>query len=68
MGILYDKVVGSDKMPGVDRIYFPGEIEQLTHEERLKTGVPFVEAEIDALNKEAELVGGEKIEVYWGSI
>jgi LDH2 family malate/lactate/ureidoglycolate dehydrogenase len=64
MGILHDKVVGSEKMPGVDRIYFPGEIEQLTHEERLKTGIPFVEAEIDALNKEAELVGGEKIAVY----
>ena len=25
---LYDRVVGSDKMPGVERIYFPGELEQ----------------------------------------
>ena len=25
---LYDRVVRSDKMPGVERIYFPGELEQ----------------------------------------
>lgn len=63
MGVLYDKVVGCKKMKGVERIYFPGEIEQVTHEERLKTGIPFVEAEIEALNREAELVGSKKIEV-----
>ena len=63
MQYLYERVVGSEKMAGVERIYFPGEIEQLTHEERLKTGIPYVEAEIEALNKEAELVGSEKIEV-----
>jgi len=63
MGVLYDRVVGCEKMKGVERIYFPGEIEQVTHEERLKTGIPFVEAEIEALNKEAELVGSMKIEI-----
>jgi LDH2 family malate/lactate/ureidoglycolate dehydrogenase len=47
----------------VERIYFPGEIEQVTHEERLKMGIPYVETEIGALNKEAELVGSKKIEV-----
>jgi hypothetical protein len=26
---LYDRVVGSDKMHGVERIYFPGELEQI---------------------------------------
>jgi LDH2 family malate/lactate/ureidoglycolate dehydrogenase len=26
---LYDRVVGSDKMYGVERIYFPGELEQI---------------------------------------
>lgn len=57
MQYLYERVVGSEKMAGVDRIYFPGEIEQLTHEERLRTGIPYVSAEISALNREAELVG-----------
>ena len=63
MEYLYERVVGSDKMAGVERIYFPGEIEQLVHEERLRTGIPYVEAEIEALNKEAVLVGSLKIEV-----
>ncbi|KAL1969128.1 hypothetical protein VTN77DRAFT_382 [Rasamsonia byssochlamydoides] len=61
MDYLYRRVVNSDKMAGVDRIYYPGEIEQLTQEERLKTGIPYVEAEIEALNKEAERVGVDKI-------
>jgi LDH2 family malate/lactate/ureidoglycolate dehydrogenase len=63
MGVLYDRVVGCEKMKGVERIYFPGEIEQVTHEERLKTGIPYVEAEIEALNREADLVGSKKIEL-----
>ncbi|KAL7620392.1 hypothetical protein AAE478_009387 [Parahypoxylon ruwenzoriense] len=57
MEVLYQRVVGSDKAAGVERIYFPGEIEQLTQEEREKTGIPFVQAEIDALNEEAKRVG-----------
>lgn len=57
MDYLYQRVVGSDKMHGVDRIYFPGEIEQLRQEERLREGIPLVEAEIEALNAEAERVG-----------
>ncbi|RHZ46654.1 uncharacterized protein CDV56_104344 [Aspergillus thermomutatus] len=61
MDYLYQRVVGSEKMAGVDRIYFPGEIEQITHEERLKTGIPYVQAEIDALNREAERVGAKEI-------
>lgn len=63
MQYLHERVTGSEKMVGVERIYFPGEIEQLVHEERLKTGIPYVEAEVQALNKEAELVGSGKIEV-----
>lgn len=53
---LYERVVGSDKAAGVERIYFPGELEQLTQEEREKTGIPLVQAEIDALNAEAKKV------------
>jgi LDH2 family malate/lactate/ureidoglycolate dehydrogenase len=36
MGYLYQRVVQSDKMPGVDRIYFPGEIELLQSEVSLQ--------------------------------
>jgi LDH2 family malate/lactate/ureidoglycolate dehydrogenase len=61
MDYLYQRVVQSDPMAGVDRIYFPGEIEILTQEERLKTGIPYVDSEILALNREAEAVGVEKI-------
>ena len=61
MDYLYQRVVRSDKMAGVDRIYFPGEIEQITYEQRLKTGIPYVKAEIDALDKEAERVGTAKM-------
>jgi len=63
MQYLYDRVTGSEKMVGVERIYFPGEIEQDMQEERLKTGILYVDAEIEALNKEAELVGSKKIEI-----
>jgi LDH2 family malate/lactate/ureidoglycolate dehydrogenase len=61
MDILYHRVVGSDKMDGVERIYFPGEIEQLTEQERLASGIPLVKAEIDALNKEADIVGSMRL-------
>ena len=57
MDYLYQRVVGAEKSHGVDRIYFPGEIEQLRHEERLRDGIPLVEAEIAVLNAEAQLVG-----------
>ncbi|KAJ9223586.1 hypothetical protein DTO271D3_5872 [Paecilomyces variotii] len=63
MDYLYRRVVESDKMAGVDRIYYPGEIEQLTREQRLETGIPYVQAEIDALNREAERVGAENINI-----
>lgn len=61
MDYLYQRVVGCEKMAGVGRIYFPGEIEQLTEERRRKEGIPYVEAEIRALNEEAERVGIEGI-------
>ncbi|KAF1830438.1 Malate/L-lactate dehydrogenase [Decorospora gaudefroyi] len=54
MDYLYQRVVGSNKMSGVDRIYFPGEIEDLNKEKRLRDGIPLVEAEIRALNEEAK--------------
>ncbi|GAB7346862.1 hypothetical protein MBLNU459_g1945t1 [Dothideomycetes sp. NU459] len=63
MDYLYQRVIGSDKMEGVERIYFPGEIEQLTKQERTRNGIPYVDAEIDALNAEAQRVGSETLEI-----
>ena len=60
---LYQRVVGSEKMAGVDRVFFPGEIEQLNQQEREANGIPFVEAEIEALNEEAKLVGAPSLKV-----
>lgn len=57
MQYLYDRVVGAEKAAGVDRIYFPGELEQLQQQERQKSGIPLVQAEVDALNAEATRVG-----------
>lgn len=63
MDYLYQRVVGADKAAGTDRIYFPGEIEQLRQEDREKTGIPLVQAEIDALNEEARKVGKSSLVV-----
>jgi LDH2 family malate/lactate/ureidoglycolate dehydrogenase len=63
MEYLYQRVVGSEKMAGVDRIYMPGELEQSVQEERARSGIPYVEAEIEALNEEAKRVGSYEIKV-----
>jgi LDH2 family malate/lactate/ureidoglycolate dehydrogenase len=57
MEYLYNKVVSSDKAAGVDRIYFPGELEQIAERERRETGIPLARSEVDALNQEADRVG-----------
>ncbi|KAF1844166.1 Malate/L-lactate dehydrogenase [Cucurbitaria berberidis CBS 394.84] len=61
MDYLYLRVVTSNKMAGVDRIYFPGEIEDLNKVRRLRDGIPLVEAEVQALNKEADRVGAASL-------
>lgn len=53
---LYDRVTKSERAAGVERIYFPGEIEQLVQAERAKDGIPLAQSEIDALNEEARKV------------
>ncbi|OOQ87697.1 malate/L-lactate dehydrogenase [Penicillium brasilianum] len=65
MAYLYKRVIESEKMAGVDRIYFPGEIEILTEEKRLVEGIPFAEAEVAGLNKEADRVGVERLKVMF---
>ncbi|KAK9428718.1 Malate/L-lactate dehydrogenase [Lipomyces doorenjongii] len=61
MDYLYRRVVESDKMAGVDRIYFPGEMEQITQEKREMEGIPYTITEVENLNHEAELVGAEPL-------
>lgn len=61
MEYLYQRVVTSPKMEGVDQIYFPGEIELINKEKRLVQGIPFTEAEITSMNKEAEAAGVDKL-------
>jgi LDH2 family malate/lactate/ureidoglycolate dehydrogenase len=61
MDYLYQRVVSCDKMAGVDRIYFPGELEQICQGERLKSGIPYTDGEIAALNQEAVKVGAKEI-------
>jgi LDH2 family malate/lactate/ureidoglycolate dehydrogenase len=63
MDYLYSRVVGCEKMAGVDRIFFPGEIEQLQAEKRLAEGIPYTGGEIEALNAEAVKVGAHHLEV-----
>lgn len=63
MDSLYQRVVGSDKMAGVERVYYPGEIEQLTQDQRSVEGIPFTDAEIRGLNEEAQLVGVARLRV-----
>jgi LDH2 family malate/lactate/ureidoglycolate dehydrogenase len=63
MDYLYQRVVESERMAGVDQIYFPGEIEIITEEKRRKEGIPFAAAEIKGLNKEADLVNVEHLKV-----
>ncbi|EGR45728.1 uncharacterized protein TRIREDRAFT_67718 [Trichoderma reesei QM6a] len=63
MEYLYRRVVGSEKAAGVERIYFPGEIEQLTQRERERSGIPLVRAEVDALNEEARRVGAAELKL-----
>lgn len=62
MQYLYGRVTGSDKAAGVDRIYFPGEIERLVQVEREKSGIPMVQAELDALNEEAKKVSVKEMQ------
>ncbi|KAK4540668.1 hypothetical protein LTR36_008999 [Oleoguttula mirabilis] len=63
MDYLYQRVVGSERMEGVERIYFPGEIEQITEGRRRVEGIPFVRAELEALDLEAKRVGVEGLGV-----
>ncbi|KAK5333881.1 hypothetical protein LTR98_010219 [Exophiala xenobiotica] len=57
MEYLYQRVVTSEKRQDFDRIYFPGEIEQINQDKREVEGIPYTQSEVDALNQEAETAG-----------
>jgi LDH2 family malate/lactate/ureidoglycolate dehydrogenase len=63
MDYLYQRVVGSERMQGVNRIYYPGEIELLTAKRREIEGIPYASSEIEILNEEADRVGAAHIQV-----
>ncbi|KAI4759186.1 hypothetical protein E4T52_08567 [Aureobasidium sp. EXF-3400] len=63
MEYLNQRVVGSYEMAGVNRIYMPGKSEQLIQEERVRSAILYVEAEIEALNEEAKRIGSYEIMV-----
>jgi ureidoglycolate dehydrogenase (NAD+) len=47
---------------GVDRVYLPGEIEWIKHQERLKTGIPLHRVHLAELEKAAAELG---VETFW---
>jgi LDH2 family malate/lactate/ureidoglycolate dehydrogenase len=63
MDYLYQRVTGSERMEGVDRIYFPGEIEQMRQGDRLANGIPYAQSEVSALNEEARKVSVEPLTI-----
>ena len=62
MDHLYHRVTGSKRMEGVDRVYYPGEIEMLTKKERSRQGIPYSSTELGALDEEADKVGVHHLE------
>ncbi|KAK0742982.1 Malate/L-lactate dehydrogenase [Schizothecium vesticola] len=59
MGVLWGEVVGAERREGVDRIWFPGEREQVCEERRREGGIPYVRGEVEVLNEEARRLGVE---------
>jgi LDH2 family malate/lactate/ureidoglycolate dehydrogenase len=52
---------GSQRMPGVERIFVPGEHSQETREKRLREGIPVAPALMLGLNKVADELGMAKL-------
>lgn len=55
--LLRNTVTNSDKMDGVERIWFPGEVEEACRRKRTIEGIPFTKAEVLVLNAAAEAAG-----------
>jgi len=51
MDTLFQNIRDSEKAAGVDRIYTPGERSTNMEEERRRDGIPFTQAEVDALHQ-----------------
>lgn len=57
MDLLIDQIHQSRRVPGVDRIYVPGEIEYETSRQRSRDGIPLEQPVIDTLERLAAEVG-----------
>ena len=64
---LWLSVTESDCAADVSRIFFPGELEQLTRVERVANGIPFTHEEMDILNEEARKAEVETLLSYGSS-
>ncbi|KAI6853340.1 hypothetical protein KC350_g40 [Hortaea werneckii] len=53
MDVLYERVTEGERAKGVERIYMPGELEQITERKRREEGIPFVKGEVEGLDAEA---------------
>ncbi|KAI7500988.1 Malate/L-lactate dehydrogenase [Hortaea werneckii] len=63
MDVLYERVTEGKRAQGVERIYMPGELEQITERKRREEGIPFVKGEVEGLNAEARRCGVEGLRV-----
>ncbi|MCJ1445381.1 MAG: hypothetical protein MMC23_005886 [Stictis urceolatum] len=59
--VLYERVTGGERMEGVDRMWFPGEIELEREKVRRSEGIPFIKGEVEKLNEEAVRVGSNQL-------
>ncbi|KAI7158642.1 Malate/L-lactate dehydrogenase [Hortaea werneckii] len=63
MDVLYERVTEGERAKGVERIYMPGELEQITERKRREEGIPFVKGEVEGLDAEARKCGVEGLRV-----
>ena len=60
-GPLVRDIRGSERMPGVDRIFVPGERSHATRTARMRDGIPIAPALMHGLNKVADELGIAKL-------
>ena len=56
---MVEGIKSSPRMPGIEEILVPGELEYRRREERLKQGIPLATATVENLNELARACGRE---------
>jgi len=59
MDALLQRVRDSEKADGVDRVYTPGELEEIKEKTQREGGIPFTRGEVEALHQLAKDLGSE---------